>query len=262
MTKAVRPHLVAQQAIVRMLVDDAFAARVREDAAAALPELPPSLRAQLAGIDPRALKLDRFFRRRILRNLFDEYKASTTIFLSRVKRLAVLDDFFADGTFLDVVANGCPLAFAYSRFLVARDATLADVVAIEHGLAAARRMSPSSSSPSPSSSPPRDGRVHRAAGVQPITTSHGALAALQQAERYLFEVGLMPAVALVDDAPPLVLDARTHDATPLYLVAVPTESGHSLVTVDRALHDLVASLPQPMTPALQPLVDDELAVRT
>jgi hypothetical protein len=123
---------------------------------------------------------------------------------------------------------------------------------IERALAEARR-----------SQPPRaDGRVHRAIGVVPIATTQGALAALQAAEQYLFEVGLMPAVALCDDAPPLELDARVEDPTPLHLVTVPTETGHSLVTIDEPTHRLLASLPARHTPALQPLIDDEIAVRT
>ncbi|HEX6839303.1 MAG TPA: hypothetical protein VF334_22150 [Polyangia bacterium] len=239
-------HLAAQQAIVRMLFDGEFAARVRADAAAALPELPATLRAQLAAIDPRALKLDRLLRQRTLRTLFDEFKGSTTLFLARTKKLAALDEFFRSRAFHEAIASGRPLAFAYADFLGPAASP------IEIALAEARRMKP----------PPKDGRVHRVPGVVALETTRGALAALQQAEQYLFEVGLMPAVALCDDAPPLTLDARAADATPLYLVTVPTESGHSLVTVDEITYALVASLPQPSSPALQPLVDDEVAVQT
>jgi hypothetical protein len=248
----VKPHLVAQQAIVRMLFDPAFAARVRSDAAAVLPELPSTLRAQLAAIDPRALKLDRLLRRRVLRTLFDEYKASTTLYLARARKLAALDEFFSS-PFFALVFEGCPLAFAYPGFLMKdEDAPFAAVVSIELGLARARRqvaLVP-------------DGRVHRAPGVQPIATTQGALATLQQAEQYLFEVGLMPAVALCADAPPLELDARAHDRTPLHLVTVPTDSGHSLVTIDEPTYQLLVSLPAQPACALQPLVDDEIAVQT
>jgi hypothetical protein len=244
--------VAAQQAIVRMLFDPAFAAAVRRAPEAALPALSPSLRAQLAAIDPRALKLDRLIGRRVLRTLFDEFKASTTIFLSRTRKMSSLDEFFAHETFVDVVAQRCPLAFAYPAFLISRDPSLGPVAAIEIGLASARRHV----------SPARDGRVHRARGVNTIATSAGGLASLQQAEQYLFEVGLMPAVALCEDAPALQLDQRARDDTQLFLVTVPTETGHSLVTIDRQTHDLLARLPQPMSPALQPLVDDEIAVLT
>ncbi|HEY2747050.1 MAG TPA: hypothetical protein VGL86_20650 [Polyangia bacterium] len=240
-----KAHLRAQQAIVRMLFDAEFAARVRREPEAALPELPSTLRAQLAAIDPRALKLDRLLRQRTLRTLFDEYKASTTLFLARAQKLAALDAFFGSRAFHDAIAAARPLAFAYADFL--GDAASP----IERALAEARRMKP----------PPVDGRVHRAPGVVPIATTQGALAALQQAERYLFEVGLMPAVALCDDAPPLVLDDRAHDPTPLHLVTVPSESGHALVTIDAPTHRLLASLPAPPSRALQPLVDEEIAVQ-
>jgi hypothetical protein len=242
----VKPHLAAQQAIVRMLFDGEFAARVRSDAASALPELPPELRAQLAAIDARALKLDRLLRQRTLRTLFDDFKASTTLFLARARKLAALDEFFRSPPFVAALASSRPLAFAYADFLGPAASP------IERALAEARRTRPA----------PRDGRVHRARGVVALETTNGALAALQQAEQYLFEVGMMPAVALCDDAPPLTLDPRAADTTPLYLVTVPNESGHALVTVDEITYALLASLPQPPSPALQPLVDDEVAVQT
>lgn len=241
-----KAHLAAQQAVVRMLFDPEFAARVRGDAAAALPELPAELRAQLAAIDPRALKLDRLLRQRTLRTLFDEFKGSTTLFLARAKKLAALDDFFRSRPFVEALASARPLALAYADFLGPAASP------IERALAEARR----------TKAPPRDGRVHRAPGVVALQTTNGALAALQQAEQYLFEVGMMPAVALCDDAPPLTLDARAADATPLYLVTVPSESGHALVTVDEITWALVASLPAPPSPTLQPLVDEEIAVQT
>jgi hypothetical protein len=240
-------HVTAQQAIVRMLFDPEFAARVKREPDAALPELPAELRAQLQAIDPRALKLDRLLRRRVLRTLFDEFKASTTLFLARAKKLAALDEFFASAPFHEAIATSRPLALAYADFLGPACSP------IERALAEARRTKP----------PVADGRVHRAVGVVALETTQGALAAVQQAEQYLFEVGMMPAVALCDDAPPLELDARAADATPLYLVTVPNDDkSHALVTVDEITYALLASLPAPLSPTLQPLIDEEVAVQT
>ena len=113
-----KPHLAAQQALVRMLFDPAFAARVRREPEAALPELPSTLRAQLAAIDPRALKLDRLLRQRTLRTLFDEYKASTTLFLARARKLLrARRASSARAPFHDAIASARPLAFAYADFL-------------------------------------------------------------------------------------------------------------------------------------------------
>jgi hypothetical protein len=248
----VKAHVAAQQAIVRMLFDPVFAAAVRAQPDATLPSLSPSLRAQLAAIDPRALKLDRLIGRRVLRTLFDELKASTTIFLAHARRLAALDRFYASPHFARAVAGQAMLASAYADFLGAELPSLRPVLVIEEGLQRARRPRPL----------PADERVHRAPGVVPLATTHGGLAALQQAEQYLFEVGLMPAVALCEDAPVLRLDERARDETPLFLVTVPTEMGHSLVTIDQPTYDLLVHLPQPMSPAHQALVDDEIAVLT
>jgi len=242
----VKAHLAAQQAIVRMLFDPEFAARVRREPEAALPELPSTLRAQLAAIDPRALKLDRLLRQRTLRTLFDEFKASTTLFLARTKKLAALDEFFRSRPFHDAIASARPLALAYADFLGEAASP------IERALAEARRMKP----------PPIDGRVHRAPGVVPIATTRGTLAALQQAEQYLFEVGMMPAVALCSDAPPLVLDERARNPEPLFLVTVPSDSGFALVTIDEPTYALLRSLPAPASRALQPLLDEDVAVQT
>jgi hypothetical protein len=248
MSMSTSETLRAQAAAVRMLHDPAFAAEVRRAPDTALPELSPLLRAQLAAVDPRALQLDRLRGRRLLRTLFDEYKAATTLLLARQKQLAFLDRFFAHDAFVDAVAGRRPLYDAYFAFLVASEVPRA-VAAIEHALAGARRPRPAAAA----------GFIQRAPGVEPIATTAGALATLQAAERYLFEVGLMPAVALCGDAPTLTLDEPTRDPTPLFLVTVANETGHALVTIDEPLHALLTSLPRPFTPALQPLVDDELA---
>ena len=89
--------------------------------AAALPELPAPLRTQLAAIDPRALKLDRLLRRRTLRTLFDEYKASTTLYPgARASKLSALDEFFRSRPFHDAIASARPLALPTPIFSAAR----------------------------------------------------------------------------------------------------------------------------------------------
>jgi hypothetical protein len=248
----VKPHLLAQHAVVRMLFDAAFAAQVRAAPDDTLPHLPSELRHQLAAIDERALRLDRLRGRRLLRTLFDEFKASTTLVLAQRRQLAFLDQFFAS-PFFATVLQGNPLYCAFAEFLMRdHDRDVANVVSIELGIARSRRRREAE----------RDGRVWRAPGVEPVRTTRGGLAALQQAEQYLFEVGLMPAVALCDDAPTLLLDERARDATPLWLVIVPTQTGQTLVTIDEPLYQQLSVLPQPYSPSLQPLVDDEIAVRT
>lgn len=242
-------HILAQEALVRMLHDPGFAARVRAAPDDTLPQLPTELRRQLAAIDARALHHDRLRGRRLLRTLFDEYKASTTYLLAKERQLAALDRFFAGEPFAQAVAGRHALHVAYAAFLVRDGGVPIDLVGIELMLAEARRPK----------APARDGRLWRAPGVECTATTRGALATLQAIERYLYEVNLMPAVALCVDGPPLALPAP--DGEPLHLVAVPAEAGQTLVEIEPPLYQQLSSLPQPWTPALQPLIDDELAVR-
>src|SRR5262249_57349192 len=104
--------------------------------------------------------------------------------------------------------------------------------------------------------------VVAAPGVIAISVTRGAMAALQACERYLFAVGLMPAVALCDDAP--ALELPPWDATPLDLVTVPLSTGVSLVEIDAELGQLIRSLPvaQGSSPRLEELLEGEIAVAT
>jgi hypothetical protein len=225
-------HLAAQRAVVRMLFDPAFAEAARHDPDRVLAGVDPALRRQLAQLDDRALRQDGLRRRRTLRILSEELKASTTLFLSQKRKLAALDDFFCSAAFHSAVEERGSLCLALAAFLAEEAGPeLRAVLAIESALARARRDA--------HARPP--GVVSTAPGVVPISTVRGAMAALQACERYLFEVGLMPAVALCDDAPPLALPPW--DATPLELVTVPLDSGVTLVEIDAPLAQLLRCLP-------------------
>jgi hypothetical protein len=70
-------------------------------------------------------------------------------------------------------------------------------------------------------------------------------------ERYLFEVGLMPAVALCDDAPSLA-GLPPLAGTSVYLLALPSSSGVSLMPLDRDYYLLLtefAAGPAPVNTA-------------
>jgi hypothetical protein len=243
-------HLAAQRALVRMLYDPAFAAAARENPDQVLRGVEAGLRAQLAAIDPRALGMDRLRRRRTLRTLVDEFKGSTTLALAEKKSLAWLESFFFGAAFHRAVEERGALALAFAEFLAEEGpAALRAVLVIEAAIARARRKGNSS-----------DGL---AAGVVPIETTAWGMKALQACERYLFEVGLMPAVALCDDPPPLELPPA--DATPLYLLTVATGGGISLVTVEAATHAIVKRIAAgeraERSPLLDSLVADEIVIR-
>jgi len=238
--------LATQRAIVRMLFDPDFAAAVRADPATTLPHLSPALRDQLAALDERVLRVDRLRRRRALRTLCDEWKATTTLTLAETGSLATLDAFFSSHHFHQAVEDRGSMPLGFAAFLAERiaDGTLRtrilpEVLTVETTLAVVRRAPPDPPAvPGPLTD---DRRVQRSPGAHPIRVAAGATQAMAQVDRYLFEVGLMPAVALCDDAPQLHLDARAANATPLYLVVVRIASGPTLVTVDEPLYQVLSS---------------------
>jgi hypothetical protein len=242
-------HVAAQRAVVRMLFDPAFAAAVRRAPDQALPDVAPALRAQLAALDDRALRLDRLRRLRALRTLAEELKASTTLALAETRSLGFLEEFFGSAAFHQCVEERGSMALAFAAFLAgaAADGRLrtplyADVLAVESAVARARR-APELAARPPALDDPR-ARIATAPGVLAVEVNAGALELVQQAERYLFEVGLMPAVALCDDAPRLEPAPPTSNQR-LHLVTVPHAGEVSLVTVDADTHALVRCLPAP-----------------
>jgi hypothetical protein len=239
-------HLSAQRAVVRMLFDPAFAAAARRDPDGVLAGLDPALRRQLCAVDDRAFRQDRLRRRRALNTLAEELKASTTLALAETRSLAFLEEFFCGAAFHRAVEERGSMPLAFAGFLAEavaegrlRTPLLGDVVAIESALAHARRARPSASAGLGVEV------VGLVPGVIPLEVAAGAMAALQSAERYLFEVSLMPAVALCDDAPRLVLDPAAADRARLHLVTVPTADGVTLVTIDAELFLVLRCLPGP-----------------
>jgi hypothetical protein len=247
-----------------MLFDPAFAAAARRDPERVLAAVEPGLRAQLAALDDRALRMDRLRRRRALRTLSEEFKGATTLALAERRSLAFLEEFFCSAAFHRAVEERGSMALGFAEFLAeaAADGRLttplyADVLALETATARARRAAaaaPAAAPPPPDLADERV-RVAPAAGVFVVEVAEGALAALQQAERYLFEVGLMPAVALCDDAPRLRVVAAP--GARLHLVTVPHAGGVSLVTVDAELALLLRCLPGPR--AARAVVDEAAA---
>src|SRR5262249_39613766 len=141
--------------------------------------------------------------------------------LEETRSLAFLEQFFSSSAFHRCVEERGALPFAFAEFLADALAegrlaspALPGVLALETLLARARRQATALA-------PPPEGKLQPAPGVLSLCVASGALQALQQAERYLFEVSLMPAMALCDDAPRLSLNAAALDRSSLYLVTVP-----------------------------------------
>jgi hypothetical protein len=234
-------HHGLQRALVVALCDPAFvdAMHAAPEEALARFQLAAAERAQLLAVDRRAFQVDRLRARRMLRAIVPELSGSMAVALSETRSLRFADEFFSSAAFRDAIASDRPLVIALADYLAAALAGgrltspwLAGVLAIERAKAEARRDRSRLSSPGLALAP----------GLRLVEVEAGALAALQAAEQHLFELSLLPHIALCDDRPALDLpDAG--DREPIHLAVrgddgaldqVPEPLYRSLLAIDRA----------------------------
>ncbi len=239
-------HHTLQKLMVRMLFDEAFVAAVHaapEQTLAHL-DLTESERAQLLGIDRRAWRHDALRRKRTLRTLVEEFKISTTIVLAETRSLASLEQFFSSGFFHDAVQQRGSLGGSFAEFLQDgckreswRAPQLPDLIRLELALATCRRTLARVGALEVNELPESIGdeaRVQLAPGFGVGSFQANLIATIQQVEQYLFEVSLMPAMALCDDAPRLPELLAVEPKQKTYLLFSPGATGISLTEIDKA----------------------------
>ena len=218
-------HREAQRFLIRVMYDPAFLIQLRaEPMLLTKAGLTPEERAGILAIDPRALRTDPLRRRRTLRGLLEELKISTTIALAEWRKLSTIEGFFSSQRFHKAISKDASLVLALASFLEdelsqgrLREPALKDVLRYEAACAQSRR----AKALCPSLAPIKEKtRVKRADGVFGLRASYDVISIVQQVERYLFELGLMPQVALCDDAPRL--SALPTETTPRYLLITPS----------------------------------------
>jgi hypothetical protein len=151
-------------------------------------------RAQLAGVDRRAFATDPLRRRRVLKALVEELKASTTLFCRERGEIAALEGFFASRWFRRAVVERTPLAPALGEFLgEGGSPALTAIARLETALCRARRAK---------GPPPPPGHVALAPGVSLLAFDFDVVAAVQALERWLFAATLVPQQVLCADLPP------------------------------------------------------------
>lgn len=224
-------HHALQRALVVALHDPAFVATMHADPDAALApfRLEPAERAQLLAIDRRAFAVDRLRPRRVLKAIVEELKASMAIALAETRSFGFADGFFSSPAFHGAVRHDQPLVLALADYLAAAGLAspqLPGVLAIERARAESRRDAGRAPGPGLSLAP----------GIRLLATDSGALAALQAAEQHLFELALLPHMALCDDRPPLHLPPPGGD--PLHLAVRAGELSDLPAPLFRALHAL------------------------
>jgi hypothetical protein len=235
----VTPFVAMQRVVVRLLFDPAFVDRVHRDPAGALAglDLAPALVEQLLRNDRRLWQADRLRRTRSLKILLEEFKVSSTLALAECRRLAFLDAFFGSAHFHEAVQRRRYMALAFAAYLeeALRRGDLssrhfAAALGLETAMARSRRLLRDARRG-------HDAALARVAPGQlgerwvagPGTLAHfapgGTLALVQRIEKYLFEVGQVPALALCDDAPRPEPLPELDEAAPVPFLLEPQPGG-------------------------------------
>ena len=239
-------HHTLQKLVVRMHFDEAFVAAVHaapEQALANL-DLTDAERQQLLRIDRRAWRYDALRRKRTLRTLVEEFKISTTIVLAETRSLASLEQFFSSGFFHGAVQERGSLGLSFAEFLLdgcKREVwcapQLSDLIRLENALATCRRTLARDGQHEVGELPDSisdTARVQLAPGFGVGSYQANIIATIQQVEQYLFEVNLMPAMALCDDAPRLPELLAIEPKKKTYLLFSPGATGISLTDIDKS----------------------------
>ncbi len=232
-----------QRVVVRMLFDPQFVASVYaqpQEALAGLDLTAPE-QAQLLTIDHRAWGYDLLRQRRTLRTLVEEFKISTTLILAATRSIATLESFFSSSFFHQAIATRASMGMAFAHFLsdlyqrgTVKFPQLPDILRMETTLARCRRqLIPRSEEIALPATINELMHVQLATAVDVGSYQANTIITIQQVEQYLFEVSLMPAMVLCDDAPRLQNLPRVDLQNKIYLLFAPGANGMALLNIDR-----------------------------
>ncbi len=239
-------HHTLQKLVVRMLFDQEFVEEVyaAPDRTLAGLDLTEAERGQLLGVDRRAWRQDALRRRRTLRTLAEEFRISTTIILAETRSLASLERFFSSQFFHRTIEERGSMGLAFAEFLLDgrrngkwEAPQIADVVRLEAAIAGCRRTLAREREDEAGELPATisdRARIKLAPGYDVASFQANVIATIQHVERYLFELSLMPAMALCDDAPRLTGLPEVDQQKKVYLLFGPGAAGISITNLDKS----------------------------
>lgn len=256
-----------QHLVVRMLFDPAFVNSVYQNPEQALADLNLSEqeKKQLLAIDPRAWNHDPLRRLRTMRTLVEEFKVSATLVLSETRRLSFLENFFSSKIFHKFIQDRKSMALAFAEYLSNAFAKgelttpqLNDVLRLETLMARCRReLTNKIRIPALPEKLNENLRVRLIPGADVGAFQANTVETIQAVEKYLFEVSLMPAMVLCDDAPRLENLPKVEQKKKVYLLCLPAANGVSLVDIDRL--DYLVLIEARTTLTIQQIVERSLA---
>jgi len=239
-------HHTLQKLLVRMLFDEEFVEEVYAAPDRTLTgfDLTEAERSQLLGVDRRAWRHDAHTRRRTLKTIVEEFKVSTTIILAETRSLASLESFFSSQFWRRSVEERGSMGLAFAEFLLDgcrsgmwNAPQVADVVRLEAAIAGCRRTLAREGSYEAGELPATisdRARVRLAPGYDVASFQANVIATIQRVEQYLFDLSLMPAMALCDDAPRLPGLPEVDHQKKVYLLFGPGASGISITNLDKS----------------------------
>lgn len=251
-------HHTLQKLMTRMLYDQEFTDQVYADSSQALAglDLTESERAQLLSVDRRAWRHDALRQRRTLRTLAEEFKISTTIILAETRSLASLEAYFSSRFFHAAIQDRGSLARGFAEFMLdgcQRGAwtspQIADVVRLENVMAGCRRSLSREGNQEPEELPATINplsRVKLVAGHDVASFQANVIETIQHVEKYLFELSLMPAMALCDDAPQLSGLPPVNSQQKVYFLFHPSAAGISMTDLDKAAYLVLYEAKRPV----------------
>jgi len=239
-------HHTLQKLVVRMLFDEEFVEEVyaAPDRTLARLDLTEAEQRQLLSIDRRAWRHDTLRRRRTLRTLVEEFKVSTTIILAETRSLASLEGFFSSQFFHRSVQERASMGLAFAEFLLDgcrqgmwKAPQIPDVVRLEAAIAECRRTLAREGNYEAGETPATisdRARVKLAPGYDVAGFQANVIETIQRVEQYLFELSLMPAMALCDDAPRLSGLPEADQQKKVYLLFGPGAAGISITNLEKS----------------------------
>ena len=223
------------------LVGDVYSS---PDRALAGLDLTEAERSQLLSVDRRAWRSDPLRRRRTLRDLVEEFKVSTTIILAETRSIASLERFFSSQFWRRSVEERGSMGLAFADFLLDgsrreewKAPQIPDVVRLEAAIAGCRRTLAREGNHEAGELPSTISdsmRVRLAPGYDVAGFQANVIETIQRVEQYLFELSLMPAMALCDDAPRLSGLPEVDGQKKVYLLFGPGVAGISITNLDKS----------------------------
>ncbi|MBX7219108.1 MAG: hypothetical protein K1Y36_04110 [Blastocatellia bacterium] len=234
-----------QRVVVRLLFDPAFVEAVyaNPETAFAGVDVSEAERQQVLQTDRRAWGYDQLRRQRSLRALADEFKSSVTLALAETRSLRFLEAYFSSPFFHEAVQNRGSMGLSFAAYLaeMVRQGTLKtpqlpDILRLETTLAACRRELPAAHQQGNNRLPKTldDATVVQLAPAFSVGSFNGNVVSIMQSiESYLFEVSLMPAMVLCDDAPRLTGLPPVEPKKKVFMQFQPGGAGINLIQIER-----------------------------